>query len=51
SKISLSDHSGTPVEYTEMQQLFEGLTLSYNRIAGTPSPLNFSMRNSDRFAK
>ena len=51
SKISLSDHSGTPVEYTEMQQLFEGLTLSYNCIAGTPSPLHISMRNSDRFAE
>ena len=51
SRISLSDHNGTPIEYTETVQLYEGLTISNNYIAGTPSPLHISMRNSDRFAK
>lgn len=49
SKLLLSDHNGTPIEYTEMLHIFEGLTITYNYIAGTPSPLNLSMRHSQRF--
>ena len=51
SKLLLSDHNGTPVEYTEMLHVFEGMTISYNLIAGTPSPLDISMRHSDRYEK
>src|SRR5699024_5023266 len=51
SRILLSDHNGSPIEYTETLQLFKGLTISYNYIAGTPSPLNISMRHSDRLSQ
>lgn len=51
SQLSLSDHNGHPVEYTEMHHVFEGITLTYNYIAGTPSPLDISVRHSDRYEK
>ena len=51
SKLLLSDHNGTPVEYTEMLHVLEGMTITYNYIAGTPSPLDISMRHSTRYEK
>ncbi|MDY3126584.1 MAG: GntR family transcriptional regulator [Corynebacterium sp.] len=51
SKITIANHNGETLEYSEQHHVMDGLSISFNVINGEPSSVQIGARGSDRYDK